>query len=293
VATDGGLGRLVARYGRLATAAGLIALVALGLAVAGSPGSLRLGDPAAWLATVLIIVAAGLLGWAGAVLLWRHHSDRPKSTREQVDRSGWPMLALILVVVAGIGWALSQLPAGKGKPLPTVTPPPRLSTGLKSKPGTGSGGADLHPGPWLVIALGIAVLGVLGWAALQRIRSNRYIAPVELLPGDPLIAAIEAALLDLDNEPDPRRAVIKAYARTESVLRAHGLPRQPAEAPLEYLDRVLRELGGQAGAVDRLTVLFERAAFSKHEIGPEMREEAIAAFHGLRDELSVAPGDAS
>ena len=60
------------------------------------------------------------------------------------------------------------------------------------------------------------------------------------------MAAIEAALIDLEGEDDPRRAVIKAYARTEAVLRAQGLPRHPAEAPLEYLDRVLRELGGRA-----------------------------------------------
>jgi hypothetical protein len=75
------------------------------------------------------------------------------------------------------------------------------------------------------------------------------------------------------------------------VLRAHGLPRRPAEAPLEYLDRVLRELGGQAASVDRLTVLFERAAFSRHEVGPEMRDEAVAAFHGLRDNLAATARD--
>ena len=57
--------------------------------------------------------------------------------------------------------------------------------------------------------------------------------------GNPLAEALEAALDesldDLRAEPDPRRAVIAAYARLEQVLASHGLPRITAEAPLEYL----------------------------------------------------------
>ena len=55
-------------------------------------------------------------------------------------------------------------------------------------------------------------------------------------------AAVDESLDDLRAEPDPRRAVIAAYARLERVLAAHGLPRKPAEAPLEYLGRMLAEL---------------------------------------------------
>ena len=45
-------------------------------------------------------------------------------------------------------------------------------------------------------------------------------------------AAVDESLDDLRAEPDPRRAVIAAYARLERVLAAHGLPRFAAEAPL-------------------------------------------------------------
>ena len=126
----------------------------------------------------------------------------------------------------------------------------------------------------------------LAWVLVHRLRSHQPVAEAEVLQGDPLAAAVEAALLDLQSDDDPRRAVIRAYARTETVLQAYGLPRLPWEAPLEYLDRVLRELGARAAAVDRLTLLFERAAFSQHEVGPAMRNEAVAAFHGLRDVLA-------
>jgi hypothetical protein len=37
--------------------------------------------------------------------------------------------------------------------------------------------------------------------------------------------------------------------------------------------------------VHGLTALFERARFSRHEIGLDMKEEAIAALEAIRDEL--------
>ena len=129
------------------------------------------------------------------------------------------------------------------------------------------------------------------YVVVNRVRSiPEPVEEPELAPGEALVAAIEAALLDLEGEDDPRRAVIKAYARMETVLRAQGLPREPSEAPLEYLDRVLRELGGRAAEVDRLTELFEQAAFSQHEVGLAMRDEAVAAFHALRESLAATAG---
>jgi hypothetical protein len=40
--------------------------------------------------------------------------------------------------------------------------------------------------------------------------------------------------------------------------------------------------------VTRLTDLFERAKFSQHEIGLELREQAIDALAAVRDELRHA-----
>ena len=100
--------------------------------------------------------------------------------------------------------------------------------------------------------------------------------------------ALDQSLDDLRSEADPRRAVIAAYARMERALAASGLPRQAAEAPLEYLTRVLRDLlRASAASVARLTALFERAKFSHHEIGSELKEEAIEALVAVRDELRL------
>jgi len=99
---------------------------------------------------------------------------------------------------------------------------------------------------------------------------------------------VDESLDDLRAEPDPRRAVIAAYARLERVLAGYRLPRRPAEAPLEYLARMLDDLSVRPEAARRLTNLFERAKFSQHAVGPEMKDEAIDALETVRDDLLAA-----
>ncbi len=79
--------------------------------------------------------------------------------------------------------------------------------------------------------------------------------------------------------------MIRTYARMEKTFAAYGVPREEAEAPLEYLARVLDSLRVSAYSVRRLTQLFERAKFSPHEVDTGMKDEAIEALVGLRTEL--------
>ena len=108
----------------------------------------------------------------------------------------------------------------------------------------------------------------------------------------PIVEALSDVLAetldDLRAERDPRQAVIRAYSRMERTLAARGLPRGEAEAPLEYLGRVLDAVQASAHSVRRLTQLFQRARFSTHEIDTGMKEDAIEALSGLRAELEVA-----
>jgi hypothetical protein len=104
-----------------------------------------------------------------------------------------------------------------------------------------------------------------------------------------LAAALDEVLADsLDDlraDPDPRRAVIRAYARMERTFAAYGVPRDDAEAPLEYMVRALDHLSVSAYSVRRLTQLFSLAKFSPHEVDAAMKDDAIEALVGLRAEL--------
>ncbi len=96
---------------------------------------------------------------------------------------------------------------------------------------------------------------------------------------------LDESLDDLRNEPDLRKAIVAAYARMERALAFAGLPRNPSEAPFEYVERALVTLDASSASARRLTDLFEWAKFSQHEPSAGMRDEAIAALEAVRDEL--------
>jgi hypothetical protein len=130
----------------------------------------------------------------------------------------------------------------------------------------------------LIIVGGIGAYAVLSRPqrrALRTVRRSRRA----------LAAALDESLDDLRSDPDVRRAIIAAYARMERALAYAGLPRAPAEAPYEYLERSLVELDTSSDGARRLTDLFERAKFSHHEPAESMRDEAIDALVAVRDEL--------
>jgi hypothetical protein len=136
-------------------------------------------------------------------------------------------------------------------------------------------------GPGLFVAAGSLVcLVLLVGGAVLLVRRRRSGPVGEEGAGDALAAAAVESLDDLRAEGDVRRAIIACYARMERALAAVGESRRPAEAPLEYLRRVLVSLA--PAPASRLTELFERAAFSVEPMGVPERERAIAALEALR-----------
>lgn len=131
-------------------------------------------------------------------------------------------------------------------------------------------------------AAGLVVLGVIGVRSARRGRrglAEEYALELEFA------ALVDDTLADLYAEQDARKAIIAAYARVERLFATYGLERDPAEAPLEYLERVLPELRASGAALGRLTRLFEWAKFSAHDVNPGMRDQAIQALVEVRDEL--------
>ena len=167
----------------------------------------------------------------------------------------------------------------------------------------GGGGGPVGPPPksgksgvrfrWEELAV---VLGLLLFVAFAVVTTRRRGKPGPLNFGAApaaLAAALDESLDDLRADPDLRRAIIAAYARMETALGSIGVPRRPAEAPLEYLERVLLALDTSQTSVRRLTDLFEWARFSHHEPEPSMRDEAVNALEAVRDELRVPAGVAA
>lgn len=95
------------------------------------------------------------------------------------------------------------------------------------------------------------------------------------------------SLDDLRAEPDPRRAVIAAYARMERGLGSLGIERLLSETPFEYLARVLERLSVSDAAARRLTDLFEHAKFSAAPVDDEMKAAAVSALEDIREEAKA------
>jgi hypothetical protein len=270
---------------------GLLAVVAIAATGSTERGTDRTRAPAATLLDTILTL--GLLAVvAGGLFLLYGLMQRKEIGREM--RSGrYPrssLLSWILFVFAFTAfvywrgdWDLRPTDPAVDDLVPTeTTPPPAGSmpdaTGTTYEPRLA----------WIpIVVVLLLVAAAVAAHVLSRRRARSRATQREVLRED-VVAALGESLDDLRAEPDPRRAVIAAYARLERIVAANGLPRRAAETQEEHVARFLSELDVSEDAARRLTSLFEWARFSQHEVGVEMKGEAIAALAQLRNELERA-----
>jgi hypothetical protein len=143
---------------------------------------------------------------------------------------------------------------------------------------------------WILLGLALSGLAGVLLALLvrrrrQRRRTREAQSPSVSAEREGLLAAVEASLDELEDHPDARDAVIRAYVGMERTLSRHGLGRRPSETPLEYLARWTGAVRVGLSPAEALTRLYERARFSPHLVDEDMRHEATSALVALRHEL--------
>jgi hypothetical protein len=265
---------------------GLLAVVAL--AARGRPlranGAKNAGLPMTFwdyaFTTVVILCAAGALVSLCFYLMLRGADFQPRRPSQARTLRSVAIIIVVCAFVALVGHYFNLFHF--------------FHRNASSTPHPAGGPGAPHNGKHVIPTDGVrfqwpelAVFGLL--LALGVLYATRSRVRALLNPGrsgaEELAAALDESLDDLHAEPDLRRAIVAAYARMETALAAAGYARRPAEAPREYLERVLLSLDTSATAVRRLTDLFEWARFSHHEPEPGMRDEAIASLADVRDEL--------
>ena len=201
------------------------------------------------------------------------------------------LLALIgIVAVRGHFHVPLRRPAVNQPTLPSTLPQTGTTMGHTAHP-TASQSPHFQ---WLVVViLAALVLGIAATVAtavyLRRKHGEAWDEEAALLAA--LDEVLADTLDDLRAERDPRRAVIRTYARMEQTFAAYGVPREESEAPLEYVTRVLDRLSVSVSSVRKVTQLFARAKFSPHRVDAGMKDEAIDALAGLKAELEYKPGE--
>ncbi len=139
----------------------------------------------------------------------------------------------------------------------------RIASRIRPRPASPHGGTAAHRGDYqpefatgpVLVVLSLLAIAIVAWYLSDRARRRR-LGPIPDSPLPTLTGVLDETLDDLRAEADPRRAVIAAYARMERALAAFGLPRSPAEAPDEYLQRIFSALDVSRRATSRLTALF-------------------------------------
>lgn len=102
-----------------------------------------------------------------------------------------------------------------------------------------------------------------------------------------IVTTIDAMLGD----PDPRTAIIGAYARLLEELEAIGASRKPYEGPREHLARALGMLEIGPRPLRTLVGLFELARFSDHSLTAKDRDQALDALREAAADLAPPAGE--
>jgi hypothetical protein len=274
-----------------ATIAGALALLLLVVVASrgGRPsGSVDTGGQTTSTVIVNVALLVAAIVAAGLVVMVLFAFQPGRSQRPQ-PRTGPKLLGQVLafLVLAGLVFAIVLAVRDGGFRQRGRSGADNVAEALQQLQAKATG-SDRGSVDWLPagIVFGATAVGlvVLGGMVMRR----RPLPDPEAALKARLARVFDETLHDLYAEEDPRRAVIAAYGRMEHILGYHGLERRPAEAPHEYVSRVLEQIVASGSSVRRLTRLYERARFSPHAIDPAMKQEAIAAVEAVRDELQAA-----
>jgi len=135
---------------------------------------------------------------------------------------------------------------------------------------------------WGWIAGAAVLVGLGGTVLLLRPGAHRIAERRERRRAEASTAALDEAAAELRDVPDPRRAILIAYARMERTLSVIGLGRKASEAPREYLRRLDDSEAAAGAAASRLTRLYELARFATEPVSEPMRQEALRAVADVR-----------
>lgn len=143
----------------------------------------------------------------------------------------------------------------------------------------------------LALVAGIGALALALWVALGDRLTEWWAGETREVPPPPLAEAVTESLEDLRTEPDPRRAIIRCYARFERVAADSGVARRPWLTPMEFLREALERLPVPRAAAGTLTGLFELARFSDRALGPGERARALDALDEIRIAIEERPAN--
>ena len=270
-----------------------------GLASAASPWRSSHGARGAPEGVLHVVVALGGVALVtGLLLLWvatpaaarRAPRKRRRPTPREFEGAGtgvWAAgktAAIGLVAAAAIclaAWPLLTSASDSSPGASPTTPVTTRASGPAEHVTDRGSAVDLW---WLVLptALAFAVLAPAA-VAIRRRRRRKTQTEAGELPA--LARAVRSSIARLEDERDPRRAILLAYDCMEDAFGDVEVVRARDETASEFLRRAIRRLPAGADAAATLTARFEEARFSTHEIVATHRREALEALRRVAQGL--------
>jgi len=98
---------------------------------------------------------------------------------------------------------------------------------------------------------------------------------------------LERAVKSLYAGEDPRSTIIRTYQQMCLLVQVGKMEEEPFLTPKDFAERAVKELGWKEGPLVDLTLLFEEARYSDHEMGESEKERAIVSLERLKENLEV------
>ncbi len=286
--------------GALAFAALALALLAtVGLASSVSPWH---ANPAAASAPTtalqglaaaggVVLVIALLLLWVGTPMARRSKRKRRTIAGDEFDelgRSLWTTAKTVAVLLLGLAiFCVATVPllSRASEPLQggAGAQPSAPARSTPNAPGRPADSVNLG---WLLVPVAVTFAILTPAAVVIRRRRLKRDEAMHAEETSAFGRAVRASIAALESERDPRKAILRAYARIEQAFRDVEIVRAADETASEFLARTTRQLPVSAGAAAALTERFEEVRFSTHLITEADREQALASLRRVEQELA-------
>jgi hypothetical protein len=241
----------------------------------------------------VVLVVALLLLWVETPTPRRLKRKRRTRAGDELDELGASLWTagktLAVVLLAFATFCIAALLLSRASAPSQTLSGARPSAPVAPPPAEGRSSADSVNLGWLLLPIAVTFTILAPAAAL--IRGRRLKRDEAAHAGEPgsFGRAVRASIAALESERDPRKAILRAYARMEQAFWDVEIVRARDETASEFLGRTMRRLPVSAGAAAALTERFEEVRYSTHQITETDRAQALASLHRVERELRERP----
>ncbi len=159
--------------------------------------------------------------------------------------------------------------------------------------------SQVTPWPWweygllfavivFVVVMGIAIMGPRRSVVVQAPTTEDLRTLADSLSID-MVEFSDSAIRSIEEEPDPRIAVLMSYLAFLSALEIGGFPAESHHTPEECAQNAQKAFNVPRRSLRGLISAYQRAFFSTHDVTFQDKAAALASLWSLKSHIDSAP----